>query len=566
MLRRAAYLYSIFGRRIPAFDPATISSLKVWLRASDIVGADRDTVATWADRSGNGNDFAQAVAGNRPMYMTGVMSPTLIGGPVVRGDGVDNFLDAGNVSVSNTNVEIWYVGKATQLENNATPVSKWDDNGEWQFLLMNDKTLDGTTGNGTSSDDNYKSTFTVSDSVPFVAGMSYDNATKKVSLYTGASTDELGPAGTISGLGTNADLYLFARNAGGSQDLFTPIDIAEVLVFSDLLSASNRASLRAYLIDRYRLFFDNMGTFTVVTAAAPLLDVGANTKFDDTGVTFNSVAQKADLTYHAYYQGEDSTDHVGGFGLATSADGTTWARHSTDPIFTVGTAGQWDDFAIGAPVAWREGASWYMIYSGNREVGTTMKLGLATSSDGITWARSGSNPVLAGTAATWDAGGIIATSIIKVGSTYHLFYWALPYGDGTCIGKATSTDLITWTKEPTNPILEPLGGDGHEILSPNVFIRNAIWYMFYQEDQNAAEGANQKCRIHLASATDGINFTRLNQGYAVLPNGQGGEWDSHWRETPVVLAMSGANYNLYYDGTTTGFVRRPGLATWVCPF
>ncbi|MGH7549819.1 MAG: S8 family serine peptidase [Gemmatimonadota bacterium] len=54
----------------PVFeDPSSLPQLSMWLQADAIQGlADGDPVATWADRSGLGNDASQSVASKRPTY------------------------------------------------------------------------------------------------------------------------------------------------------------------------------------------------------------------------------------------------------------------------------------------------------------------------------------------------------------------------------------------------------------------------------------------------------------------------------------------------------------------
>ena len=77
------------------FSPRDVSNLILWLDASAITGLNNnDPVATWSDRSGNGNDATQATATNRPLYKTNIVN----GKPVVRFDGVDNYLTFGDLA------------------------------------------------------------------------------------------------------------------------------------------------------------------------------------------------------------------------------------------------------------------------------------------------------------------------------------------------------------------------------------------------------------------------------------------------------------------------------------
>jgi len=52
-----------------AWSPASISGLSLWLDASSgITAEDGGAIASWTDRSGNGNNAVQSTAGNRPLY------------------------------------------------------------------------------------------------------------------------------------------------------------------------------------------------------------------------------------------------------------------------------------------------------------------------------------------------------------------------------------------------------------------------------------------------------------------------------------------------------------------
>lgn len=74
---------------LPPFNPLDIAGLKLWLDASQIVGLnDGDSVTTWSDLSGQGNDVTQATASKKPTYQTAEINSL----PVVRFDGVDDSL------------------------------------------------------------------------------------------------------------------------------------------------------------------------------------------------------------------------------------------------------------------------------------------------------------------------------------------------------------------------------------------------------------------------------------------------------------------------------------------
>src|SRR5215831_12515117 len=96
-----AYLAMRRRKRRHGFSPASVTGLKLWVRAESLVSlANNAPVATWKDESGSGNDLVQASASKRPLYQTNVESL-----PGVSFDGVDDVLaTAGNAFATDTHV------------------------------------------------------------------------------------------------------------------------------------------------------------------------------------------------------------------------------------------------------------------------------------------------------------------------------------------------------------------------------------------------------------------------------------------------------------------------------
>jgi predicted GH43/DUF377 family glycosyl hydrolase len=92
--------------------------------------------------------------------------------------------------------------------------------------------------------------------------------------------------------------------------------------------------------------------------------------------------------------------------MATSSDGLTWVKYNdpatteapyaeSDPVFTPGATGAWDASWVHQPRVFQTSNDWVMFYRGTKDKnGSIMKLGLATSKDGIDWERSAENPLL----------------------------------------------------------------------------------------------------------------------------------------------------------------------------
>jgi predicted GH43/DUF377 family glycosyl hydrolase len=164
-------------------------------------------------------------------------------------------------------------------------------------------------------------------------------------------------------------------------------------------------------------------------------------------------------------------------GYVWEATGTTVLESSVDG---------WDAGGAWCPIVWIEDGTWYMMYTSRDADLNNVSTGLATSPDGVTWTKSGLNPVIVPTL-VWEDGAVELTSVIKVGSTYYGFYTNLSTVAGSLplharkIGLATSPDLVTWTKQ-AKPVFgenrasyqrEPFLG----YYSPHVFKAYGFYYM-----------------------------------------------------------------------------------------
>jgi predicted GH43/DUF377 family glycosyl hydrolase len=140
-----------------------------------------------------------------------------------------------------------------------------------------------------------------------------------------------------------------------------------------------------------------------VADAEPVLKPGAEGDWDEQQVLAPHVLKTAD-GYVMYYSGVDASG-TQMIGMATSSDGIRWVKYNdegttdkpfaeSDPVLQPGEQGAWDAGWVHQPRVFQTAEGWVMIYRGMSETrGPTMKLGLATSQDGIHWARHADNPL-----------------------------------------------------------------------------------------------------------------------------------------------------------------------------
>jgi fibronectin type 3 domain-containing protein len=222
--------------------------------------------------------------------------------------------------------------------------------------------------------------------------------------------------------------------------------------------------------------------------------------------------------------------------LLLSADGIHWTPSSANPVKTVAAS----------PVVWQEGGSWYMLYE--HMAGATLDIWLATSPDGLVWTDSVANPVISATAFT------APDSILKDGSTYHLYYHTANNG----MWHATSTNLVNWANH------QLLISD-QSLTSPFVFRTNGgeIWAYLWADDgsQRIYHRRGAPLNYPLAWAFDeGSGTTANGRGFqvnATLMNG------ASWTTGPVGGAVSLDGVNDYVSTTFTQNLANWTIASWV---
>lgn len=167
--------------------------------------------------------------------------------------------------------------------------------------------------------------------------------------------------------------------------------------------------------------------------------------------------------------------------LATTTDGgLNWTCSGL--VLSRGGGGTWDETRVMSPTVVKDGPSDYKMWYAGRSAAAVFAVGYATSSDGVSWTKHGSNPVLTvGSPAEWDGQIVREPSVLNVGGTYHMWYSGTAKWPFFRIGHATSPDGVTWTKDAGNPVLTPTAGawDANEVFAPSVVANGSDYEMFY---------------------------------------------------------------------------------------
>jgi len=126
--------------------------------------------------------------------------------------------------------------------------------------------------------------------------------------------------------------------------------------------------------------------------------LGPRGSFDERAVADPYVI-RAGENFYMFYLGQDRARRQS-LGIARSSDGVTWEKLRSNPILEPGTSGTFDENGLGEPAVWTSGGQWWMLYTG-RDKNELRHLGLARSVDGVRWERV-PNFVVSGTN-KWDS-------------------------------------------------------------------------------------------------------------------------------------------------------------------
>jgi hypothetical protein len=174
-----------------------------------------------------------------------------------------------------------------------------------------------------------------------------------------------------------------------------------------------------------------------------------------------------------------------------------------------GAGGTWNASRVDGPVVVRVNSSLMkMLYEG-QNAGGNVQIGEAESTDrGLTWTPNGGNPVLAiGAAGAWDAGSIFQPGFMYdiPTRTYIAWYGGCPdttFTNTDGIGFAYSTDAITWTRGPFNPVLtkntNTSGTNAFEFIianSINMYLDNGVYRMEIKADNGVSGTTGFRGRI-----------------------------------------------------------------------
>ncbi len=228
----------------------------------------------------------------------------------------------------------------------------------------------------------------------------------------------------------------------------------------------------------------------------PLGDLGC---FDEHGIFPMSVMRHGDEVY-GYTCGWNRRVSVSvdtAIGLAVSKDdGLTFQRLGPGPVLSA---------SLNEPCLVGDGFAkvidgvfhmWYIFGTGWKKFAPdvapdrTYKIGHATSSDGIEWVKEEARCIVPDRLGPDESQAL--PTVIGIGKRHHMFFcyresfdFRKAKGRGYRIGHAWTDDLINWTRDDENPLLEgsPSEWDSDMQCYPHVFECDGKVYLLYNGNE-----------------------------------------------------------------------------------
>jgi hypothetical protein len=257
-------ILGILASSTKSFSPASIANLKAWYDASDTatISVSGTAVTQWNDKSGNAYNLTQATAARRPSSGVNTLNSknvvTFDGNDVLQAATASNWTFLNNSGGATIFLAAYYDTSAVQTMIYDTSTSTTGAVGVTTFRGSNDKfgafVVYGSGGNYVSIDSNLQ---TLTDSTAFYWSMKSDNSNAtaanriKVRLNGGAEQGANASTNTPSASAPAQPLFLGSYDTAGSQGFQGRI--AELIMYSGILSATDISAVNAYLAAKWAI-------------------------------------------------------------------------------------------------------------------------------------------------------------------------------------------------------------------------------------------------------------------------------------------------------------------------
>jgi hypothetical protein len=253
--------------------PTDVSGLRLWLKADSLALNDGDPVGTWADSSGNGLDFTQGTAANKPTYIEDVSSTDRLGGlpagttsdlnplPVVRFDGSNDYLSRAAFATAETDGAIFAVYASRAVFDNRNLFSQYNSGDGSKYFVMRHGApgLPGRfyleTRNGAPSPTVMYGSSSGGADIYYIlclqsSGSGYTIHASGVAHY-GEFSDTVASGNNGDWFGDVSGINVAELGATSAFGQYFWGDVGEFIVYDSNVSASDRSGLYAYLKEKW---------------------------------------------------------------------------------------------------------------------------------------------------------------------------------------------------------------------------------------------------------------------------------------------------------------------------
>ncbi|MCK5563705.1 MAG: hypothetical protein KAJ07_00525 [Planctomycetes bacterium] len=234
-----------------------------------------------------------------------------------------------------------------------------------------------------------------------------------------------------------------------------------------------------------------------ISALNPIIERGVSGNWDDTIIQVSTVVI-SDNEVKVYYLGYDGTNFAIGLAQCPLKDIVTGPYVKNTDIGTGVNAGRimtsgiaWEGGRVALPVVIYDPEApdndtlhtgdykYKMFYVGSLAL-SGVGIGYAYSTDGITFTKYASNPIITETLWTPNLAGSTAMTVIKLGRTYYLAY----ADTARTISVSASEDPTSWVVGDLLGTIVSKGGggswDAFDVASPAFYHNSGIIYLSYR--------------------------------------------------------------------------------------
>lgn len=195
----------------------------------------------------------------------------------------------------------------------------------------------------------------------------------------------------------------------------------------------------------------------------------------------NSGTDPWDYRFVMYYDG--TSGGTESLGLAYSVDGIDWTAYASSPVLPYGGSGAWDAAFATFGTVFQDENGYHLWYSGGQST-SHEGIGYASSPDGFTWTKASTNPIFAvgGSAPTYRAGRAYTPDVILApDGSLRMYYSGSPINSGSGLRICLARDLTPLLVELLSFKALPCEGGVRLSWVTGTEIRNAGFHLWRAE-------------------------------------------------------------------------------------